>query len=323
MWAETVTHATATTTEHDTTAGVTRRGGRGHQTNDRPGAGSAAAVRHDAADGDTSAHIAGTVHGERGQVPRTSPRRGQPPVQRCQQTRQLGRHARLPPGGVAEQRRQPPVKRPPSDALVQVQPPPPTRLSRNGQRAGLLLRSSGFDPLEAYRPGTRQVGGQTLGLVGEWSPRRPVKAKTASSNLVGAATGWGVRIGPGGPGHGASPPASKADGRRVVGLGVRLSRPPPNPAPPYPGEIPKLDKGPPWKGGRRAEPVRGFESHSLRVFVTICITPGGIPKLEKGTVCYTVRAARPLRGFESHSLRCHAPASAGPRKRSGWLRSPA
>lgn len=50
--------------------------------------------------------------------------------------------------------------------------------------------------------------------------------------------------------------------------------------------------------------MRGFESHSLRVFVTTCTTPGGIPKLAKGTVCYTVRAARPPRGFESHSLRC-------------------
>ncbi len=58
-----------------------------------------------------------------------------------------------------------------------------------------------------------------------------------------------------------SPPASNADGRRPAGLGVRLSRPPP---PRAHGEIPKLDKGPPWKGGRRAAPVRGFESHSLR-----------------------------------------------------------
>ena len=51
----------------------------------RPGAGTAGAVSDDAADGDTSVHIAGTVHGERGQVPRTSPRRDQPPVQRCQE----------------------------------------------------------------------------------------------------------------------------------------------------------------------------------------------------------------------------------------------
>ena len=61
-----------------------------------------------------------------------------------------------------------------------------------------------------------------------------------------------------------SPPASNADGRRPAGLGVRLSRPPP---PRAHGEIPKLDKGPPWKSGRRAAPVRGFESHSLRVVV--------------------------------------------------------
>jgi hypothetical protein len=31
------------------------------------------------------------------------------------------------------------------------------------------------------------------GLVGEWSPRRPVKAKTASSNLVEAAS-WRARF---------------------------------------------------------------------------------------------------------------------------------
>ena len=58
------------------------------------------------------------------------------------------------------------------------------------------------------------------------------------------------------------------------------------------GEIPTLDKGPPWNGGRRAVPVRGFESHSLRCRDHHRTTPGGIPKLDKGTVCYTVRAHR-------------------------------
>jgi len=51
-----------------------------HDTTIRPGAGTAGAVSDDVADDVTSVHIAGTVHGERGQVPRTSPRRDQPPV---------------------------------------------------------------------------------------------------------------------------------------------------------------------------------------------------------------------------------------------------
>ena len=61
-----------------------------------------------------------------------------------------------------------------------------------------------------------------------------------------------------------SPPASKADGRRTPVWEFD------SPALRHPvpgrrlGEIPKLDKGPLWKGGRRAAPVRGFESHSLR-----------------------------------------------------------
>ncbi len=85
MYGQTVTHDHRHDDEHDTTAGVTGRG-RDRPADQRPaGAGTAAAVRHDAAEGDTSAYIAGTVHGERGQVPRTSPRRDQPPVQRCQQ----------------------------------------------------------------------------------------------------------------------------------------------------------------------------------------------------------------------------------------------
>jgi hypothetical protein len=77
---------------------------------------------------------------------------------RCRDASKHGSRAATPAahGGVAEQRRQPPVTRPPSDALVQVQPLPPTRLSRNGQRAGLLLRSSGFDPLEAYHSWPRR-----------------------------------------------------------------------------------------------------------------------------------------------------------------------
>ena len=77
---------------------------------------------------------------------------------RCRDANKHGSRAATPAahGGVAEQRRQPPVTRPPSDPLVQVQPPPPTRLSRNGQRAGLLLRSSGFDPLEAYQSRPRR-----------------------------------------------------------------------------------------------------------------------------------------------------------------------
>ncbi len=61
----------------------------------------------------------------------------------------------------------------------------------------------------------------------------------------------------------ASPPASKADGRRkpVWEFDSPALRPVPGGRL---GEIPKLDKGPPWNGGRRAVPVRGFESHSLR-----------------------------------------------------------
>src|SRR5258705_13405865 len=85
MYGQTVTRDHRHDDEHDTTAGVTGLG-RDRPADQRPaGAGTAAAVRHDAAEGDTSAYIAGTVHGERGQVPRTSPRRDQPPVQRCQQ----------------------------------------------------------------------------------------------------------------------------------------------------------------------------------------------------------------------------------------------
>jgi hypothetical protein len=70
--------------------------------------------------------------------------------------------------------------------------------------------------------------------------------------------------GHGGPGHVVSPPASKADGRRKPvwefdSPALRHLVPGD-----HHGEVPKLDKGPPWNGGRRGPPVRGFESHSLR-----------------------------------------------------------
>lgn len=163
---------------------------------------------------------------------------------RCRDANKHGSRAAMPAahGGVAEQRRQPPVKRPPSDALVQVQPPPPTRLSRNGQRAGLLLRSSGFEPLEAYRPGTRQGGGQTHGLVGEWSPRRPVKAKTASSNLVGAAT-WRAWA--------RGEPTRFERGRPAT------SRPGSSTLPPSATSVP-MERYPSWTRGRPGKAVGGL-----------------------------------------------------------------
>lgn len=189
MYGQTVTHDHRHDDEHDTTAGVTGRR-RDRPADQRPARGrhrSRGATRRRGSR-HIRPHSRHGAWGTRTGPAKVTPKRPATGAEMPTRMRQSGRHARLPPGGVAEQRRQPPVKRPPSDALVQVQPPPPTRISRNGQRAGLLLRSSGFDPLEAYRRGTRQGGGQTHGLVGEWSPRRPVKAKTASSNLVGAAT---------------------------------------------------------------------------------------------------------------------------------------
>lgn len=156
MYGQTVAHDHRHDDEHDTTAGVTGR------RRDRPADLRPARGRHRSR-GETrrrggrhlrihSRHGAwGTRTGPANVTPKRPATGAEMPT-----TRQSGRHARLPPGGVAEQRRQPPVKRPPSDPLVQVQPPPPTRLSRNGQRAGLLLRSSGFDPLEAYRSWPRR-----------------------------------------------------------------------------------------------------------------------------------------------------------------------
>jgi hypothetical protein len=250
-------------------------------------------------------------------------------VQRCQEHLAAGRHARCRHGGVAEQRRQPPVKRPPSDTQVRVLSPPPNAShvmasvpgSYPGRQGSTPWRRTGPPP-ERRPSGTPPVWRWAHGPAGEWSPRRPVKAKTASSNLVGAANRACNCAGPGGPGHVVSPPAPKADGRRKPVWefdSPALRHPVPGG---HLGEIPKLDKGPLWKGGRRAPPVRGFESHSLRRLDDQRTIPGGIPKLDKGTVCYTVRAARRCVG-SSPTPSAVPGAFRRSWKRSGWLRSPA
>lgn len=135
-------------------------------------------------------------------------------------------------GGVAEQRKQPPVKRPPCDPQVRVLPPPPERPSRNGQACRALnpvvrVRVPGgarpAGPFRRSPPADGAAGARPRS--GAWSPRRPVTAKTASSNLVGAATGapgagtWRARA--------CGEPTRFESGRSArAGLGVRLSRPP-------------------------------------------------------------------------------------------------
>ena len=79
-----------------------------------------------------------------------------------------------------------------------------------------------------------------------------------------------------------SPPASKADGRRKPVW--EFDSPALRHLVPggHLGEIPKLDKGPPWNGGRRALPVRGFESHSLRCRHQHRRTREGYPSWTRG-----------------------------------------